>query len=80
MYGCLQATVRNKGVLLTTKTSLLALRNTFEHLERQLCPEGDELVDPSTLEQYYALGQILDYCKKHMVALCDEVDSIFRYS
>ena len=68
--------MRNKGVLLTTRTNLLALRNTFEHLERQLCHEEEKFVDPSLREQYYTLGKILGYCKEHMVALCDEVDSI----
>ena len=76
MYGSLQATVQNRGVLLTTKTNLLALRNTFEHLERQLCPVQGGAPDPALLEQYHMLSKILDYCKKHMVALCDEVDSI----
>lgn len=75
----LQQTVATKGVLLTTRLSLLTLRDSFKHLERQLVEEVHSENDAAkdTMARYTGMAKVIGLLKMKMQSLTDEADSIF---
>ena len=75
IYKNMLETIQNEGFMMTTKSSVLSLRNSYVDLLCQLTVETDPGKRAEVISQLRTMSKILALLKNKTDVLCDEVDA-----